>query len=313
MEYCRALIATLHHVFSFTAPPVTQTAVATTILIFFRDIYSKTNFTNYCVPAPLPSLNEVRADRWFLHSLSSASLTALTLQTATLLILGVYVEKRFGSLFYSLLLVLADLIVGFLALAIPVTTCYGSLGLFPSIAALATVLHSDNPRLHPETVPRNLRPSSAVEVRWVVWLLVFLHFVFAAADSAIHQYFLAIAVGEVFFTGRGTLSTNNFRLLVKSGILFLSIFFLPLVFSPFPSGASPPLYELGPAVCADFVSYLAFKVTAVSPALLLCSNKAAGIRQLLLVALAVALIYCAQADTLGFPHLGALGLSVLYF
>jgi membrane associated rhomboid family serine protease len=316
--------AILHQVTTVSCPSVSFTFVVLSILFHFYNWNSSKSWVNYCISEapsiiePLPFLGDSRA---VLHAFASESFHTLPLQSLTLVILGNYLERRLGSIVFFLIFVVCDLLVAFIALAMPLTQCYGSQGLWPGIVALSALLHAENPRLFPEAVPRNIRPASAVEPRWAVWFLVFVNLLISD-QRPLYVYFVSLAVGisvALSFhadTRRALWRTYTFRrsVILKFILFFSSIHILPFIFYQLPRSltdsiylSSSSLYALAPNFTIDAVSRVAIELLAVSPLLYLSSAHFLSGRFWILGL--VVLVYILQGDLLpAVPNLGLLGL-----
>jgi hypothetical protein len=265
----KSVSAVLSDITGRSPSKVSLTLLLVTLVFYLKDKFPQTRSEEYCliiapsIIEPLPYLGDLNA---FHHSLHSRSLFEYALQSLALLILGNFLEPKLGALVLALILVMADLLVAFLALALAITQCYGSLGLWPSLTASAVLLHAENPRIFP-----NGGRNVPVEVRWVVWSLIFTSTLLIEGKD-VYQLVVAAFVGWTLAltfhsdARRGLIRSVRFHKLqvLRALVLFVSVHVLPWTFAKMPRSvsdvrhfSSPPLYGMIHLIVHDFVSKLA--------------------------------------------------------
>ena len=306
---------TLNSALNTSVPPITALLIAATSLMYLRDRRLGYDWTDFCVPLSfgviefIPSFSDSRV---LLHFLSESSLSKLIFQSLSLWIIGAHYERYIGSLRYLLLILSSELLTSWISLATKTSQCYTSESLGPALAAIAVLLHVQNPRAF-------LPHGSSAEPRWLVWFLIFSHS-WSCQPAELGQYLIGILIGLCYTIGYHH-SRNLLHILTyhKSRILLAIALFSSTCIFPFAYYSAPgslanlmrsgsgSLLSHTSEVASDAVSWTILRLIIVAPLFALC-ERAAKVLRWLWVLVAILLMYASISPLVVFPHLGLLGL-----
>ena len=289
-------VAIVYSITSETTPPVTIALLTATIVMRLFMTSQGMDWTNFCLQIspgmfePLPYLGDRSA---FLHCLPCLSWTRLLMQASALLLLGVHLERRIGSVKYLVILASCNYLTGWISLAMNLTRCYTSEGLCPALAGAAVVLHLENPLVF----DRGLR----VEPRWFVWVALF---AFSLSSNSISQYFVGIIVGLIIGS---LLYPRYLKSFIFVRFLLACLIYASVAIFPF-SYNGDTLNNSTNEICIDGLSWLMVRILVISPLFALT-----GHHKWLGVIFAGVFVYSKVSGVLKIPGLGFLGLLTSSF
>ena len=305
--------------------PVTQVLLASLVSMYLWNYWHKNDWTDYCIRLNVvPSLLDVALKQVFLHLFSVHSALRLFCMMVMTHVVGVCLESTLGSVRYAIYLTSANLVIGYISLSTGICQCFTSEALGPTFSALAVLVHSLNPRVFPDTVRRAIRVDRPIELRWLLWLLLFVYSLHATY-LVLPQYLVGIAVGLIFLLLTNPRARVRFVTLVSQKYMrllrALSIYFATCVFS-LSYTASPnsvslilspgtgSLLSRSTDVAADQLSWLLIRLMLLLP-LASLSDTTAHILDYRAILILPILAYITNSPVLVFPHLGFISLCLL--